>query len=116
MHYVTPQNAASGRYVRYTVPSGAPTNGINRDNVYCCNIAEIELYGKPHSEEPVRLKGDADADGTVAVSDAVMLTKYLLTAGDVTDPEAADMNEDGILNAVDLTLLKRCMLQNAGIG
>ena len=116
MHYVTPQNEASGRYVRYTVPSGAPANGINRDDVYCCNIAEIELYGKPHSEEPVKLKGDADANGTVEISDAVMLAKYLLTAGDVTDPEAADMNEDGILNVVDMTLLKHCILQSIGIG
>lgn len=116
MHYVTPQDAASGRYVRYTVPSGAPTNGINRDNAYCCNIAEIELYGKPHSEEPVKLKGDANANGTVEISDAVMLAKYLLTAGDVTDPEAADMNADGILNAADMTLLKHCILQSIGIG
>lgn len=44
MHYVKPENA-SGRYVRYAVPEGAPQNPYNKDDVYCCNIAEIELYG-----------------------------------------------------------------------
>ncbi|MBR4201810.1 MAG: discoidin domain-containing protein [Oscillospiraceae bacterium] len=109
MHYVKPQTEASGRYVRYTVPSGAPTNGINKDSVYCCNIAEIELYGTLHNAEPIKVKGDADGDGSVGVSDAVMLLKYLLTSGDVTDPEAADMDENGVLNARDLSLLKRAI-------
>lgn len=108
MHYVKPAEAVSGRYVRYTVPSGAPQNGVNKDDVYCCNIAEIELYGVPHVNQP--LKGDIDADGKVGVSDAVMLVKYLLTSGDVNDAKAADMNEDGILNGSDLALLKRELL------
>ena len=47
MHYVIPTTAATGRYVRYAVPSGAPKNSYNKDSVYCCNIAEIELYGTP---------------------------------------------------------------------
>lgn len=113
MHYVKPSEAVSGRYVRYTVPSGAPQNGVNKDDVYCCNIAEIELYGVPHTSEPIKLKGDIDADGKVGVSDAVTLVKYLLTSGSVNDPEAADMNEDGILNGSDLALLKREILKQA---
>ena len=111
MHYVEPAEPVSGRYVRYTVPSGAPKNGINKDDVYCCNIAEIELYGTVHTAEPVKLKGDVDANGKVEVADAVMLLKYLLTSGDVTDAEAADMNEDGVLNVTDLSLLKQEILK-----
>lgn len=118
MHYYKPETPVSARYVRYAVPSGAPKNSANKDSVYCCNIAEIELYGKPHTAEttttteteppkPQKLKGDVDANGKVAVADAVMLVKYLVTSEDkVTDPEAADMNEDGILNGTDLSLLK----------
>lgn len=50
MHYVTSfEGPASGRYVRYQVPSGAPANSFNKDSVYCCNIAEIELYGSAGS-------------------------------------------------------------------
>ncbi|MBP0987942.1 MAG: discoidin domain-containing protein [Oscillospiraceae bacterium] len=110
MHYVQPAEPVHGRYVRYAVPSGAPKNGINTDNVYCCNIAEIELYGTPHTAEPIRLKGDADANGKIEIADAVMLLKYLLTSGDVSDAEAADMNEDGVLNVTDLTMLKTKLL------
>lgn len=118
MHYYKPETPVSARYVRYAVPSGAPKNSANKDSVYCCNIAEIELYGKPHTAEttttteteppkPQKLKGDVDANGKVGVADAVMLVKYLVTSEDkVTDPEAADMNEDGILNGTDLSLLK----------
>ena len=106
MHYVTPSEPVSGRYVRYAVPSGAPKNGVNKDDVYCCNIAELELYGTPHVSEPVKIKGDVDANGKLEIADAVMLLKYLLTSGEVTDPEAADMNADGILTAADLSLLK----------
>ncbi|MBQ5339127.1 MAG: dockerin type I repeat-containing protein, partial [Oscillospiraceae bacterium] len=123
MHYYKPETPVSARYVRYAVPSGAPKNSANKDSVYCCNIAEIELYGKPHTAEttttteteppkPQKLKGDVDANGKVAVADAVMLVKYLVTSEDkVTDPEAADMNEDGILNGTDLSLLKRELLK-----
>ena len=112
MHYVQPKEGTYGRYVRYAVPSGAPTNGINKDSVYCCNIAEIELYGKPHVAEPVKIKGDVDANGKLEVADAVMLVKYLLTAENtLTDPEAADLNADGILNGADLSLLKAELLK-----
>jgi hypothetical protein len=123
MHYFKPETPVTARYVRYAVPSGAPKTSANKDSVYCCNIAEIELYGKLHTAEttttteteppkPQKLKGDADANGKVAVADAVMLVKYLLTAENkVTDPEAADMNEDGILNGTDLSLLKRELLK-----
>ena len=109
MHYVKPQTEVSGRYVRYAVPSGAPTNGVNKDSVYCCNIAELELYGTPHI--PEKLRGDVNADGAVDRADAVMLLAYLQASGDVTDPVAADLNEDGRLNAADLTLLKRILLK-----
>ena len=41
-----------------------------------------------------------------------MLVKYLLTAENtLTDPEAADLNADGILNGADLSLLKAELLK-----
>jgi hypothetical protein len=33
------------RYLKYTVPSGVPSNSVNQDGSYNCNIAEIKLYG-----------------------------------------------------------------------
>ena len=56
------------------------------------------------------VKGDANADGTLGISDAVMLCKYLTTQGTLSDAAAADYNGDGIISAVDLTLIKRALL------
>lgn len=42
------------RYVRYQVPEGEPSNGINKDSVYCCNIAEIALYGEKTEQPPTQ--------------------------------------------------------------
>lgn len=110
MHYVQDfEGDTTARYIRYIVPEGAPTNTVNPDNVYNCNVAEIELYGDPVGS----LRGDVNADGSVTVRDAVMLCKYLVTEGDVTDWKAGDLNSDGKLNAADLTLLKRILLKAA---
>lgn len=57
------------------------------------------------------VKGDVNLDGQVTVADAVLLQQYLLTAKTLTPEQAAnaDMQDDGTLNAVDLTLLKQIL-------
>ena len=48
MNYISKLSGiTTGRYIKYQIPSGAPKNEFNKDNVYNCNIAEIELYGTP---------------------------------------------------------------------
>ena len=59
------------------------------------------------------LCGDLNNDGTVSIADAVMMTKYLVTAEDNTEnitAETADLNGDGRITAADLSLLKRLIL------
>lgn len=58
---------------------------------------------------PTIIMGDVNLSNDVTIADAVMLTKYLITAADLNAEQAkrGDMNEDRKLNAVDLTLLKR---------
>lgn len=55
------------------------------------------------------VQGDVNADGICSGADAAALRNYLLTKPDsaLRDPAAADRSGDGILNAADLTLLKR---------
>lgn len=55
------------------------------------------------------LRGDVNGDGSLRINDLVMLARHLQTVQPLTAEEAgrADMDENGILNAVDLTLLKR---------
>ena len=57
-----------------------------------------------------RITGDANSDAACTIADAVMLQKWLLCAGNLTDWKAADMNGDKKINAVDLTLLKRKLM------
>ena len=73
-------------------------------------------------EEPVseRLRGDADRDGEITVTDATVIQRVLLQITDSSsiDIEAADINGDG-LDITDTTLIQRFVLGIAdpfGIG
>lgn len=60
----------------------------------------------------ISVSGDITGDGTVSVSDVVLLSRYL--TGQVTITESrmqlADLSGDGKINAVDLTMLKRIVI------
>ena len=58
--------------------------------------------------EPVY--GDCNGDGEFSVADAVMLNKYLLGSGDLFYWTLADLNEDNIVNAADLSLMKQKLI------
>ncbi len=59
---------------------------------------------------PKPVQGDVNADGRLNAADIVMLQKYLLCAGEITDWQAGDLCEDGVLNAFDLAALKKLFL------
>ncbi len=62
--------------------------------------------------------GDINQDGTVSVTDAIALTKYLLASEsfDTAEFTAADLSGDGAVNAFDLGMLKRQLLTPAESG
>ena len=60
-------------------------------------------------ETPANPRGDLNADGKANIADAVLLSKYLLTA-ETSIGEAADLNGDGAVNVLDLTVLKQILL------
>ncbi len=69
-----------------------------------------EMYARVYSsgtELPERKQGDVNADGSVDAADVVMLQDYLLCRGSLTDPAAAELYRDGVINVADLALLKR---------
>lgn len=100
----------TARYVRYTVPEGAPQNFWNADDVYCCNISELEIYGNFISE--IAVEGDVNADGSCSVADMIALQKWLIQTTDakLADWQAADLYKDGVLNGFDLVLMKRLLM------
>ena len=63
------------------------------------------------AQKPAFLLGDCNADGSFTVADAVQFSKWLATASDqLPTPKAADFDGNAVLNAADLTLMKRALL------
>lgn len=58
------------------------------------------------------IKGDANGDGIVNVSDAVMLQKWLLCSGDLTKWQNVDLCEDGRIDTFDMVEMRKLLIQN----
>ena len=94
-------------------PGGLSDDGVhpNADGYEAMRKLWAEtMYAQVYSKADVRLAGDVNADGAVTILDAVMLQKYLLNAGALTDAQAADVYEDGAVDILDLAVLKRMLL------
>ncbi len=64
------------------------------------------------TDVPGAASGDFNGDGAFDLADAVALQKYLLSADtDPADWKAGDMDSSGRLNAADLTLMKRRLME-----
>ncbi|MBQ8515422.1 MAG: glycoside hydrolase family 9 protein [Ruminococcus sp.] len=74
------------------------------------NSPLVFLISMTEDEREEPLKGDVNADGTFSLADAVMLQKWLLKAGGLTDRAAGDLNEDHSVNVFDLSLMKEMLL------
>ncbi|WP_303834350.1 discoidin domain-containing protein [Ruminococcus flavefaciens] len=109
MNYTEEFENLKARYVRYEVPTGAPTSPLSKDDVYLCNIAEIAVFGSQGAD----VTGDVNGDGSVAVADLVMLQKYILGAGKLTAPDNADVNGDGNIDVFDLVTLRKLLIKSA---
>ena len=58
------------------------------------------------------LRGDADGSGTLDAADAVRLRDYLICETAELNAAGANLDGNGKISAVDLTLLKRILIQN----
>lgn len=90
--------SAAGTYsVRIRTDAGA------EQTVDICEV--LQVYSDiPHG-------GDADGNGTVDSMDIAALRDYLLTKSTaLANPQAADLNMDGVLNAADLSMLTALLL------
>lgn len=110
LNYITDFGAKNNyRYIKYYVPEGKPTNDVNKDSVYCCNIAEIKVYGK---SGPV--KGDINSDGKLDSTDVIKFIKYMMD-GTVSEPDKidlADMDGNGKTDIIDLILMKSALIES----
>ncbi|MGN0606994.1 MAG: glycoside hydrolase family 9 protein [Oscillospiraceae bacterium] len=69
-----------------------------------CLISMIENSGNDMPTDTV--KGDVNADGKFDIADIVILKKYILNIGEITDGKAGDMNSDGDIDIFDLSVMK----------
>ncbi len=60
-----------------------------------------------------KLTGDANGDGKLTVADIVCVHRYLFGGTILPNHRMADCSGDGIINALDLTILKRLVLAQA---
>lgn len=135
MNYVELSGAPVMRYIKYSVPEGAPQNSYNKDNVYCCNLAEIAVYGEKSAApittaattttttttlttvitttetKPAGILGDANEDGIVSTADAAAILQYLgngevYKLSDIGKANADVDGADGITPSDALTIQK----------
>lgn len=107
MNYTPNLEGVKARYVRYEVPEGAPTNPLNKDAEYLCNIAEIAVYGFEGTTVTI---GDVNSDGFVTAADIVSLQRYLLKNESLASPENSDINGDGEIDVFDMIPLRKLVL------
>lgn len=55
------------------------------------------------------IRGDVNADGQFSIADLVMMQKYLIRGGTLTDWQQGDLYEDGVIDAKDLVLMRRML-------
>ncbi len=106
MQYINTDTRA--RYVRYRVPAGKPANQDNFDDIYCCNLAELEFYGA-EAEQPV-VVGDVDLDGKISIVDLIVLQQFLHGKMHLLEGTSADICEDGVINIYDWIMLKKILM------
>ena len=81
------------------------TLGTNGQSAGCVNYTVLAV------EQVKSIQGDVNGDGSVSISDAVLLQKHLIRRSALAADQAvrADLNGDGVVNAFDLVLLRRLL-------
>ena len=77
-------------------------------------IEDVKKAIKEAAELVSSLPGDLSCDGKLTATDIEMMTDYLSTFADLKYWENADLNQDGILNAADLSILKKRVMEEKG--
>ena len=83
--------------------------------LYADPDTEAQRYAREYAHpftELTTIPGDVDSDGVLTVADILRMQRYLVSR-DLTliNRQMADWNQDGVINAADLALLKRTLLR-----
>ncbi len=72
------------------------------------NAPSVDLYAV---WEKSILRGDANNDGEVNVTDAVILQNWLLGSGDLPNWQNVDLCEDGVIDVFDMVLMRKLIIE-----
>lgn len=93
-------------FVGWETSDGKNIDASKADISFNSDITITAVYKKSE-----RLSGDVNLDGKVDIADAVMLQNWLLGNGDLTCWQNGDLCEDKKIDAFDLCLLKRIIIE-----
>ena len=86
------------------------TEWFDNKAISCGVYSKTGSVCSPNALLTVTPKGDVNSDGTFTLADLVMLQRWLLADGSLTNWNAADSNQDKQVNGFDLALLKAELL------
>ncbi|MBQ8296554.1 MAG: glycoside hydrolase family 9 protein [Ruminococcus sp.] len=75
------------------------------------NSPLIYLLSMTEDEAAEAVKGDVNADGTFTIADVVMMQKWLLNSGSLTDWRAGDLYGDNVIDVFDLCFMRNLLLK-----
>lgn len=74
-----------------------------------CNFVSLGKAPESTDETP---NGDANGDGTVNVADAIVLQKWLLGSGNLTNWENVDLCKDGRIDVFDMIEMRKLIISS----
>lgn len=86
---------------------------LNVDRNTNFNPRQYYIYDQTAKPGTKVLLGDANNDGKVSIMDAVMLQKWILGSGYLSNWHNVDLCKDEIINVFDLCLMKRLLIENS---
>lgn len=82
------------------------------------NLNQWEYWGgdsqkfiiEPSSTEKKTVIGDVNADGKFTIADILMMQKFLLGSGNLTDWKAGDLCEDERIDVFDMVMMRNLII------
>ncbi len=80
------------------------------DDVISVEYTQVQVVYE-YKKDIDSVRGDVNADGTFSIADIIMLQKWLVGSGNITDMKAGDLYEDGKINIFDLSMMKQELIE-----
>ena len=100
-----------GAYRLPAVSSGAYLLRVTKDGCVTEERIIHILSDNLTVDVKLRIRGDANGDGTVDIHDVTAIQRQLAEYGEVNDPAAADMDGDGTVTISDVTAIQRMLAE-----